>query len=221
MKEKRQRRERGSVCVGVCGCAREKVWMGMLHRGLTPRCKGPPQIILHLSLSVLTPPTLRPVFPSYSHTHTHTYTRALPLSLTHPALHTPSLFSLCHSLFLPYLSAAHSPPALQCRWPLNSIAPPHTFTQTHTTWLLQKWGRGGGGGNRRKSRLMCGTNEGGDERRKGRKKEGQLFTTIGTKQGEKGLGEANATTRCVYSLAGVWLKGSYSESAVLRVLSSS
>lgn len=35
---------------------------------------------------------------------------------------------------------------------------------------------------------MCRTNEGGDERRKGKKKEGQLFTTIGTKQGEKGLG---------------------------------
>lgn len=56
----------------------------------------------------------------------------------------------------------------------------------------------------------------GKKEEKGRKKEGKLFTTTGIKQGGKGVGGwgTNATTRCIYSAAGVWLKGSYSESVV-------
>lgn len=56
---------------------------------------------------------------------------------------------------------------------------------------------------------------------RGERKKASFSPPLVQNWGEKWLGEANGTTRYVYSLAGVWLKGSYSESAVLRVLSSS
>lgn len=150
--------------------------MSVLHRGLTPRCKGPPQIILHLSLSVLTPPTPRPAL-------------CLPLSLALFHTHFPRSFASPHTLIISSVSLTLSLFFLRLCRSLTSKRtntadpptppPPHTFPKHTHTQPGPSCKRGGPNG--RKSRLMCRTNEEGKKEEKGRKKDGELFTTTGIK----------------------------------------
>lgn len=160
MKEKRQSTKRFAEGCSVC-C---RLWMGVLHRGLTPHCKGPPQIILHLSLLVLTSPTLKPgvfhplsVFLSFFHTHA-----AFPPKHTH--------YCFCHS-FLPLTNHWLSP--MPCQ--------PHTYIHIHVMALMQKRGT-----QQEKIQTNVQDKWGGEERSTGR------FFHWQEKGQEKGWGGQNS-----------------------------
>ena len=160
--------------------------MGVLQRGLTPRCRGtstdyPSSELVRLDLNNPEARSLSsPLSLSLSFTHRHTHT--LPthsIYSTHSQLPQPpsvSLLPLCFS------ATSSSPVLLTLQLhPIDTAThiPPytHTHTHTHTTWVLVL----DGGPNGRKSRLMCRTNEEGKKEETGGKNEGKLFTTISVK----------------------------------------
>lgn len=166
----------------------------------------------------------QPWGPSSPHTHTRTHTLCLSRSLTQLCTHPHYFLCVTHSFSLTSLPLTH----LQ----LSNAADPSTSSRrrrsrhhTHSPKLTHP------GSSRNKGGVAgeaIGENPGwcagqmreGMKEERGERKKASFSPPLVQNRGRRGLGEANATTRCIYSPAGVWLKGSYSESAVSCVLSS-